>query len=92
MNAIRMPLALIVRAHTTALVTPHTLGMVLVVKVRLVCHKLYALSKQYWIKSNLLLLRWPLSLNSNLDPAVLICISIATVLASSRDDILHKDY
>ena len=87
-----MPLALILRAHTTALVTPHTLGMVLNVKVRLVCHKLFNLSRQHWIKSDLLLLRRPLSPNSNSDPAVLICISITTVLALSRDDILHKDY
>ena len=87
-----MPLALILRAHTTALVIPHALEMVLNVKVRLVCHKLYNLSKQYWIKSNLLLLRRPLSPNSNSDPVVLICISITTVLASSSDDILHKGY
>ena len=87
-----MPLALILRAHTTALVIPHTLGVVLNVKVRLVCHKLYNLSKQYWIKSNLLPLRRPFSPNSNSDPAVLIYISITTVLASSSDDILHKGY
>ena len=35
-NAIRVPLALIPRAHTTVLVTLITLGMVLAVKVSLV--------------------------------------------------------
>ena len=86
-----MPLALIPRAHTNAHVIPHTLGMVLNAKVRLFCHKLFNLSTQYWIKSNLLLLSWPLSSNSNSDPAELIWISIMTVLASSRD-ILHIGY
>ena len=67
-----MPLALTLRAHTTALVIPHTLGMVLNAKVRLVSYKLFNPSKQYWIKSNLLLLRWPSSSNSNSDPVELI--------------------
>ena len=40
-NAIRMPLALILRVHTTALVILHILGMVLNAKVRLACHKLF---------------------------------------------------
>ena len=48
--------------------------------------------KQYWIKSNLWLLSWPLSSNSNLARAELIWISIMTVLASPSDDILHMDY
>ena len=48
--------------------------------------------KQYWIKSNLWLLSWPLSSNSNLDRAELIWISIMTVLASPSDDILHMDH
>ena len=87
-----MPLALTLRAHTTALVIPHTLGMVLNAKVRLVSYKLFNPSKQYWIKSNLLLLRWPSSSNSNSDPVELIWISIMTVLASSSDDILHIGY
>ena len=40
----------------------------------------------------LLLLKWPLSSNSNSDPVELIWISIMTVLASSSDDVLHIDY
>ena len=50
------------------------------------------LSKQYWIKSNLSLLRWPLSSNSNSDPAELMWVSMMTVLASASDDILHKGF
>ena len=80
-----MPLALIPRAHTTALVIPHTLGMVLNAKVCLVFHKLCNLSKQCWI---LLPLGWPMSFNSDPDPAELIWISFMTVLASSSHDIL----
>ena len=87
-----MPLALILRAHTAAVVIPHTLGMVLNVKVPLVSYKLFNSSKQYWIKSNLLLLKWPLSSNSNSDLAELIWISIMTVLASFSDDILYMGY
>ena len=40
-NAIRMPLALILRAHTTALVIPRSLGMVFIAKVHLVSYKLF---------------------------------------------------
>ena len=87
-----MPLALILRVHTTALVILNILGMVLNAKVRLFCHKFFSTSKQYWIKPNLLLLRWPLSSNSNSDLAKSIWISIMTVLASSSDDILHMGY
>ena len=39
-NVIRMPLVLILRAHTTALVIPHSLGMVLNAKVCLLSQKL----------------------------------------------------
>ena len=47
---------------------------------------------QYLIKSNPLLLKWPLSSNSNSDLAELIWISIMTVLASFSDDILYMGY
>ena len=40
-NAIRMLFALILRAHITALVIPHTFGMVLNAKVRLVSKQTY---------------------------------------------------
>ena len=39
-NVIRVPLVLILRAHTTALVIPHSLGMVLNAKVCLLSQKL----------------------------------------------------
>ena len=54
-NAIRMPIASILRAHATPLLIPQTLGMVLNANVRFFCHKIFNSSIQYWMKPNLLL-------------------------------------